>query len=162
MYTFDEMWAIAGKINGPLTKDEARILWNLAALSAGDVVEIGCEYGQATVLLAGGGPTICAERWNRGTCHQDQYLVWRKNVLDSGVASNVEILEADSSYHTWESPIGLLYVDMPSSDTTLRHINGWAAHMQRGAVLCVRGTLTPPSGFRIEKMVGGLTIYRKP
>lgn len=161
MRTFDEIWGIADKIGGPLTKDEARTLWQLSAAASGDVVEIGCEYGQVSVLLAGAGPIICADKFNRGACHQDQYLAWRKNILDSGVAGNIEILQEDHSYHMWESPVGLLYVDLPPGDAAMRQILGWEAHMQRGAVLCVRGKITPPSAFKIERMVGGLTIYRK-
>ena len=161
MRTFDEIWAIASKIEGRLDKDEARCLWNLASQATGDVVEVGCEYGQASIILAGYGPTICAEKWNRGACHQDQYLVWRKNILDSGVAGNIEILSEGSSYHTWESPVSLLYVDMAAGDAAMRQISGWEVHMQRGSVLCTTGKTTPPSSFRIERMVGKLTIYRK-
>lgn len=161
MRTFDEMWGIADKIGGRLTKDEARMLWQFAATISGDVVEIGCEYGQVSVLLAGCGPTICADKFNRGACHQDQYLIWRKNILDSGVAGNIEILQEGHSYHTWESPVGLLYIDIPNGDAAMRQILGWETHMQRGAVLCTTGKITPPKSFKIERMIGGLTIYRK-
>jgi hypothetical protein len=161
MRTFDEIWGIASKIEGNLTRDEARELWQRAAMASGDVVEIGCGYGQSSVLLAGNGPTICAERWNRGACHQDQWFVWRKNVLDSGVAGNIELLQEGDSYHSWESPVGLLYIDMPDGDAALRQISGWEAHMLRGALLCIHGKTTPPKSFMIEKTVGNITTYRK-
>lgn len=161
MRTFDEMWDIASKIDGRLTKEEARDLWHRSATASGDVVVLGCEYGQASVLLAGSGPIICADKFNRGACHQDQYFVWRKNILDSGVAGNIEMLQEDHSYHTWESPVGLLYVDMPSGDATMRQLLGWEVHMPQGATLAVHGRATPPKSFRIERMLGGLTIYRK-
>lgn len=161
MRTFDDTWAIASKISGRLDKDEAKALWQLAAVANGDVVEVGCEYGQASVLLAGCGPIVCADKFNRGACHQDQYQIWRKNVLESGLASNIEMLQEGHSYHTWESTVGLLYVDLPASDATMRQILGWEAHMLRGAVLVTTGKTTPPKNFRIERMIGGLTIYRK-
>lgn len=161
MRTFDETWAIADKIGGRLTKDEAKELWRRSAMAAGDVVEVSCEYGQSSIVLAGNGPIICAEKFNRGPCHQDQYFVWRKNIVDSGVAGNIELLQEGDSYHSWESPVGLLYIDLPPGDAALRQISGWEVHMLRGAMLCIYGKATPPKSFIIEKMVGNISIYRK-
>lgn len=161
MRTFDEMWGAASRIAGKLTREEARALWQLSAEAVGDVVEIGCEYGQVSVLLAGSGPVICTDKFSNAACHQDQYQVWRKNIIDAGVAGNIEMLQEGHSYHMWESPVGMLYVDMASNDAAIQQILGWEMHMQRGAILCTHGKITPPKSFRIEKSVGGLTIYRK-
>jgi hypothetical protein len=161
MRTFDDTWAIASKIEGNLTRDEARELWQRAAMASGDVVEVGCGYGRSSVLFAGNGPIVCAERWNRGACHQDQYFVWRKNIVDSGMAGNIELLQEGDSYHNWESPVGLLYVDVPATAGAQRQMSGWQTHMVRGSVLCIYGNATPPKSFMIEKTVGNITTYRK-
>jgi hypothetical protein len=160
--TFDKTWDIVKKIDGQLTKEEARELWQLMAFANGDIVEVGCKQGQVSTLLAGEGPVVCVDTFSDNFNEQPQdYQNWRKNIIESGLAGNIEILPIDYSYHLWESPVGLLYVDMPASDSTMRQLLGWEAHMQRGAVLVMRGKIAPPKSFKIEKMVGGLTIYRK-
>lgn len=160
MRTFDEVWAVASLVNGPLTKEEARELWRLAEQASGDVVEIGCGLGQASILLAGYGPIVCTDHVN-STCHQDQSWVWRTNILHSGYASNIELLTESDGFHVWESPVGLLHINLADPRLATRQIRGWDVHLLRGAALCVYGDVTPPSSYRVEKSIGRLTTYRK-
>lgn len=51
LYTFEQALAMTPG-NGWLTHDEARLLWDTAKDSAGDILEIGSYLGKSTILLA--------------------------------------------------------------------------------------------------------------
>lgn len=156
MQTFEQVWAIASKIDAQITKEEAKELWRIAKSASGDAIEVGCGVGQVSVLLAGCGPVICVDEFT----DQDHYTNWRKNIMDSGLAGNIEVVKEKDGYNQWESQIGLLVINSSALDA-ISQISGWDAHLLRGAALCMSGKIAPPKNFRIEKAIGSLATYRK-
>ncbi len=51
MRTFDEVYTLLPG-NGWLSEDEARLLWEVANATKGDILEVGCHQGRSSVLLA--------------------------------------------------------------------------------------------------------------
>lgn len=56
--TFEESWAKVGGMDGWLAENEARLLWQMASLTSGPILEIGVYRGRSTTLLAGLGRLI--------------------------------------------------------------------------------------------------------
>lgn len=152
---FEEAWAIASKVGGMLTLDEAKELWRTTQTSSGEVVDVGCGT-RVCLLLAATGPITSAVPFDE--FDENTYLTWRDHIWNSGHASNVFVIKKDdSAYHTWELPIGLLL--LPSWNE--QQLYGWKMHLAAGAAVVIfnfSGNI--PEDFKVEKKVGSITTFR--
>ncbi|HEY0643749.1 MAG TPA: class I SAM-dependent methyltransferase [Nocardioides sp.] len=114
--SFDQAWSLARDIDGWLTEDQARALYEHAALADGGVVEIGSHLGRSTVVLGSAAERVIAidpfpADWRYGT--PDTAERFRRNLIAAGVEGSVTLRQQHSAdaLASWDEPIGLLYVD---------------------------------------------------
>ena len=165
---FETAWKRTDAITGGLSKAEAEELWRLATTAKGDVVEVGCHLGRASVLLGAAGPVTCVDTFNRS---DNQYDTWKHNIVGSGSSPNIDVIRevrAGETYHLWNSLIGLLFISELDKTTSLNMLAGWRHHLLDGAAVVVWNgdfsALQPYGCKAIEKQVGRLLTcrYKRP
>jgi len=114
--TFDAAWARARDVDGWLTEDQGRVLFEEARRSAGPVVEIGSHLGRSTIVLASSGARVVAvdpfpPDWRYGGRETEERF--RAHLAAADVADAVTVLVCTSAaaLHRWSGPVGLVYVD---------------------------------------------------
>jgi predicted O-methyltransferase YrrM len=140
---FDDAFALADRIPGWLTRDQARVLWDAAsALTEGShVVEIGSHQGRSTVVLAralgrnGGRLTaidafVDSPRYGGASTR----AVLLANLEQAGVSSIVDVVVARSrqARSRWSEPIDLLWVDGKHDYWTCTDDLRWTRHLPDG------------------------------
>lgn len=145
---FTAAFAVADRVPGWLTRDQARRLWEHArALPDGAVVvEIGAHQGRSTLVLAQAlravddallvtiDAFVDGPRYG-GTATRE---LLERNLVEAGVDRNVRVLAGRSQAHrqSWTQPIDLLWIDGKHDYWTCSDDLRWAAHLPpRGRVL---------------------------
>lgn len=145
--TFEEAWSIADGVEGWLTPDQGRRLFEAAGQVPSDqaVVEIGSHRGKSTILLAAGlrdGTSLTAidpfddPRWGGGA---ESLEVFEQNLATAGVADRVRLyrgLSGDAAASWTGPPVGLAWIDGAHDRTSvLTDIDGWDPHLAEGGTL---------------------------
>lgn len=181
---FEATWDVASAIPGWLTKDQARLLFDVVGgLEDGPlVVEIGSHQGKSTVVLAiaaraRDGSVVAVDpfidgRLFGGTTTKDKFA---HNVGGAGLADTVELV---TDYSTrarpgWTRPIDCLYIDGKHDYWTLADDLKWAAHLPPGAPILVHDCyssigvtlgvlahLLPSRRIRYERRAGSMALFR--
>jgi methyltransferase family protein len=154
MKSFGEAWASVADVNGWLTEDQARMLYEAAArVSTGAIVEIGSHHGRSTVILASAkqhDATVVAvdpydaPRWGGG---QSALETFWANLTRKGVQEDVTLIQDYGSRagEAWEgAQVGALFVDGAHDyESVLADLKAWAPHLASDAtVLMHDGYLT--------------------
>ena len=128
--SFERVYDSVAKVNGWMTKGQARLLWrNARSLDSGQqIVEIGSFQGRSTIILASGaaeGVGIVAidphAGNDRGPNEIDGFSdeaesdnqVFRSNLDAAGVAERIDHVRkfSDAAHEDVSGPIDLLYID---------------------------------------------------
>lgn len=121
---FDEAYEMIPG-NGWLSEDEAELLWMMAALCDGPILEVGCYKGRSTCLLAYLGRQVYAvDPFDEFTTDHDGDQIQR-TLLDNLAArdlTNVEVFR--QRIEDWQrKTVGFAYLDGDHSyDGTVRQI----------------------------------------
>jgi len=145
--SFDAVWAVADRIPGWLTREQARLLYDhaLALAPGATMLEIGSHQGRSTVVLA-----EVARRRNTSLVAVDPFVEGRlfgglttkekfeAHLKQLGLRDRVELVEEYSTAlrPTWHRELDLLYIDGKHDFWTVSDDLRWAAHLPRhGRVL---------------------------
>ena len=144
---FEDAWGQARSIDGWLTEQQARILFDAAKrVPKGQaIVEIGSHHGRSTVLLAAAkGPDVTVlavdpygdQRWGGG---QDALAIFQTNLRSAGVQNDVTLARkcgADAG-REWAGPsVGLLFVDGAHDyRTVVADLSAWKPHLAPAAAV---------------------------
>jgi predicted O-methyltransferase YrrM len=145
--TFDEAWSIADGVEGWLTREQGRALFDAAGRVASGqaVVEVGSHRGKSTILLAAGlpeGVSLTAvdpfddPRWGGGP---ESLAVFEQNLRAAGVTDRVTLYRGLSGEAAaqWRGPsVGLAFVDGAHDEASvLVDLDGWDPHLADGGAL---------------------------
>jgi predicted O-methyltransferase YrrM len=147
-------------VEGWLPFNEARFLCELAGEATADIVEVGCYRGRSTIALCVGsadnGRSVHSVDPHRsfvdvyggtyGPIDRENYY---RNLLSSGMAQRASLinLTSEQAGRTWESPIGLLYIDGDHSYTAVRRdVEIWTPHVVPGGLLVFHDATDPNIG----------------
>lgn len=153
---FPEAWAKAEPVEGWLTLDQGRALFEAAqAVGSGRwIVEIGSHHGRSTLLLAAAkndGVQLLAvdpfddPRWGGGAA---ALTTFQATLRGAGLLDQVDAfsgVSADASA-TWDrGPIGMLFVDgAHDRASVLTDIDGWAPHLADDASIFFHDAYSSP------------------
>ena len=146
---FEDVWQVATPIEGWLTKDQGRALFDAARSVPQGLasVEIGSHRGKSAVIIASGlpaGVTLTAvdpfddPRWGGGP---ESLEIFRRNVGEAGVGDRIEQFRglSEEASDSWDGPkVGFLWVDGAHDlESTLKDFDGWRPHMAQGGRIYV-------------------------
>lgn len=99
-------------VNGWLSEAEARCLWSAALTTEGPILEIGCYYGRASVLLASlGRPLYCVDPFsNFDSDHPDGDAIERRWRANLAAYPNATLFRRRVEEWT-PRPVGFAYCD---------------------------------------------------
>ncbi len=144
---FDAVWAQADPIEGWLTRQQARVLYDAvhALPPGGTVVEIGSHHGRSTIVLASALPDSSRllavdpfdPGWRYGGPDTRELLL--AHLAAAGVADRVEVLATTSraARTSYTGAVALLYVDGKHDCRTVRDDLRWASFVVDGGVVLV-------------------------
>jgi predicted O-methyltransferase YrrM len=183
---FADAWAAARDIEGWLSEDQARALFEAAAAvqPGRSIVEIGSHRGRSTIVLARAardGVEIVAVdpfddlRWGGGA---ESYDVFLENVRRAGVDGRVRVVRgtSESAARDWNGPpIGLVYVDgAHDRRSVLADIDGWARWLENDGLILLHDAFSSVGvtaavlqrfllrgGFSYVRSVRSLVVLRK-
>ena len=159
---FDEVFAGVADVQGWMTPDQARLLWDAArALRAGDqVVEIGSYQGRSTVVLASAvpeGAVVVAIDPHAGTDRGPQEIsgketeaeqdsrVFQENLERAGVRDRVTYLRhwSQEALTEVDGPIDLLYIDGAHRYAPAKEdIDAWGERVAPGGTLLIHDSFS--------------------
>lgn len=185
---FEAAWAAASRVEGWLTEEQARVLWD-SARQAGTVVEIGSFRARSTIVLAaaaerviaidphaGGdrGPQEIAADSARGDCDHEAFLA---NLERAGVRDRVRHVRRPSQEAIGEvdGPVHLLWIDGAHRFGPARaDIVGWGARVPAGGrmlvhdawssigvTLALLSSVVFRGGWRYIGRAGSLAVYER-
>jgi hypothetical protein len=141
---FEAAFAVADRIGGWLTREQARVLWDEAhrVAPAGLIVEIGSHQGRSTVLLAAAGaPVVAIDPFVSGAMFgglatKDRFVA---NLATAGVAERVRLRQSRSTELRpgWVEPIDFLYIDGKHDYWTVSDDLRWAAFLHPGGRIAI-------------------------
>jgi predicted O-methyltransferase YrrM len=141
---FEAAFAVADRIGGWLTRDQARVLWDEARRvpPGGLIVEIGSHQGRSTVLLAAaGGRVVAVDPFVSGAMFgglatKDRFL---ENLAAAGLTDRVQLRQARSTElrPSWRQPIDFLYIDGKHDYWTVSDDLRWVRFLAPGARVAV-------------------------
>jgi len=137
---FDAAFALADEVEGWLTRDQARALWDAAAAlpPGAHVVEIGSHRGRSTVVLAralarSGGRLTAVDAFVEGPRYGGAATrdVLTANLERAGVAAVVDVVPSRSQdlRARWSAPVDLLWVDGKHDYWTCSDDLRWTEHL---------------------------------
>ncbi|HUD70041.1 MAG TPA: class I SAM-dependent methyltransferase [Acidimicrobiales bacterium] len=145
--SFADAWAIADGVEGWLTPQQGRALFDAATQvpQGRAAIEVGSHRGKSTILLASGlstGATLTAidpfddPRWGGGP---ESLEIFRANLERAGVADRVELHRGVSqeAASTWSGlPVALAWIDgAHDRNSVLIDIDGWDRHLVTGGTM---------------------------
>jgi hypothetical protein len=181
---FPHIWAVADRIPGWLTRDQAELLFDeAAALPAGGVaVEIGSHRGRSTVVLAqalrgSGGHLVAIDPFVDGKLFGGSRTrtEFEQNIATTGVGDIVELVcdYSTEARKNWTRPFDMLYIDGKHDYWTLSDDLKWRAHLPEGAPVLIHdcyssigvtlGILVrvlPSRNLRYERRAGSMALFR--
>ncbi len=160
--SFDDVFAGVADVQGWMTPDQARMLWDSArALRSGDqVVEIGSYQGRSTVVLASAvpnGATVTAIDPHAGTDRGPQEIsgketeaeqdsrIFQENLDRAGVRDRVTYLRhwSQDALAEFEGPINLLYIDGAHRYAPAKlDIDAWGERVAPGGTLLIHDSFS--------------------
>jgi predicted O-methyltransferase YrrM len=140
---FDVAWQHAAGIDGWLTRDQARVLYDEARrVSPARVVEVGSHLGRSTVVLGATGASVTAvdpfpDDWRYGRPDTEQAL--RRHLAGAGVADRVDVVVATSAAarSAWSEEVRLVYVDGKHDHWSCLDDLRWSRFLRPGDVVLV-------------------------
>ena len=140
---FASAWRHADAVEGWLTEQQARVLYDAArAVAPAHVVEIGSHLGRSTIVLAASGARVTAVDpfpgdWRYGRADTEARL--RSHLARAGVAGHVDVRVATSraAREVWDLPVRLVYVDGKHDVWSCRDDLRWSRFLQPGDLLLV-------------------------
>jgi predicted O-methyltransferase YrrM len=144
---FDVAWAHACRIEGWLTREQARVLHDaaLAVPPGGTVVEIGSHHGRSTVVLAAAltppSRLVAVDpfdpHWRYGGPDTETSL--RSHLAAAGLSDRVELLASTSraARAAYPGEVALLYIDGKHDYWTVRDDLRWASFVPEGGLVLV-------------------------
>lgn len=161
-HTFDDVLALARSVDGWMTDDQARRLWDRASeLPAGSsVVEIGSFRGKSMVVLASaaaertelvaidphGGNDRGPQEWSgRETEAARDYEVFHENLRVAGVESQVRHVRkfSDDALGDHSGRVDLLYIDGAHRwGPAARDIRQWGSRLPVGSVMLIHDSFS--------------------
>ena len=181
---FTEIWALADRIPGWLTSQQAELLFEQAgALPAGAVaLEIGSHQGRSTVVLAhavraGGGRVVAIDPFVDGQLFggSGTRTHFERHIGMAGVDETVELVcdYSTRARKSWTRPFDLLYIDGKHDYWTLSDDLKWRVHLPDGAAVLVHDCFSsigvtlgilrhvlPAGDLRYERRAGSLALFR--
>lgn len=162
MATFDEAMAKADGVDGWMSPDQARRLFDAAAATrAGEqIVEIGSFRGRSTIVLASAAPqgvAVVAIDPHAGNDRGPQEIegfaaeaatdhdVFNANLAAAGVASRVRHVRAfsDAAHQQVEGGVAVLYIDGAHRFGPARaDIRDWGARVAPGGTLLIHDSFS--------------------
>jgi predicted O-methyltransferase YrrM len=183
---FEETWALASRIDGWLSREQAIALADAARAVPGDasIVEIGSHHGRSTVVLAREKPASARltavdpfddPRWGGG---EGALVAFRANLRAARLEGDVDVYRGTSreAAETWHgSPVGLLYVDgAHDRASVLTDLEQWEPFVRDGGFVCVHDAFSSPgvttallqrhlvdTSFRYLGSVRSLAMFRR-
>lgn len=150
---FEEIWRSVKNVEGWLTRDQARELFEAARRvpSGSTIVEIGSHHGKSTVVLAKArqpGVRVLAVdpfydiRWGGGEKNLEIFL---ETLYRHGVASTVALHRGTSVTADVDGPIGLVYVDgAHDRRSVLTDLDAWMPRLAAGGALYLHDAFSSP------------------
>ncbi|WP_374455202.1 O-methyltransferase [Nocardioides sp.] len=140
---FEDAWRLADRVDGWLTRDQARTLYDAArAVAPGRVVEIGSHLGRSTIVLAASGAAVTAvdpfpDDWKYGRPDTEHRL--RAHLAAAGVADRVDVRVSTSRAvrEAWSAPVRMVYVDGKHDLWSCRDDLRWSSFLRPGDVVLV-------------------------
>jgi len=148
--TFDKVFASVRDIDGWLTVDQARMLYERAArLPANSrIVEIGSHHGRSTIVLATAAPQaelVAIDPYEEGQPRPLDLERFESNLERAGVRGRVRHVHASSTAALGEIPgeVDLLYIDGAHDlKTANADIRCWGARVRDGGTLLVHDSFS--------------------
>jgi predicted O-methyltransferase YrrM len=153
---FEFAWRSVASIDGWLTEDQGRELFNAARCSKDRdwIVEVGSHHGRSTILLAKAKrPDVrllavdpfSDARWGGGA---ESLEAFKTNLRDHGVAADVR-LHRGTSETAWmecaQESVGFVYLDgAHDRRSVLADIDIWAPRLQPGSQLYLHDAFSSP------------------
>jgi predicted O-methyltransferase YrrM len=147
---FDEVFASIEHIDGWLTRDQARLLYDrAAALPPGArIVEIGSHHGRSTIVLTNAAPEaelIAIDPYEEDDPRPADLERFEHNLQLAGVRERVRHVHAPSTAALAEVPGGvdLLYIDGAHDLKTARaDVRGWGARVREGGTMLIHDSFS--------------------
>ncbi|SDC97468.1 class I SAM-dependent methyltransferase [Nocardioides lianchengensis] len=142
-----EAYAVADRLPGWLTEDQARCLYDAAAAvpPGSTVVEIGSHHGRSAVMLAAALPPAARlvavdpfpDDWRYGAAGTE--AAFRANLAGAVLADVVDLRVATSAEVRagWHGALHLVYVDGKHDYWTCRDDLRWSEHVVAGGTVLV-------------------------
>jgi predicted O-methyltransferase YrrM len=147
---FDEVFDSIRDIDGWLTQDQARLLYDrAAALPPGSrIVEIGSHHGRSTIVLATAAPEaelVAIDPYEEDEPRPADLELFEQNLERAGVAEQVRHVHAPSTAALSELPgrVDLLYID-GAHDLRTAHadVRGWGARVREGGTMLIHDSFS--------------------
>jgi predicted O-methyltransferase YrrM len=146
----DEVFASVQHIDGWLTKDQARLLYERgAALRPGSrIVEIGSHHGRSTIVLAIAAPEaelVAIDPYEEDEPRSADLERFEQNLERAGVRERVRHVHAPSTAALSELPgeVDLLYIDGAHDLKTARaDVRGWGARVREGGTMLIHDSFS--------------------
>jgi predicted O-methyltransferase YrrM len=147
---FDGVFASVRHIDGWLTKDQARLLYErAAALAPGSrIVEIGSHHGRSTIVLASAAPEaelIAIDPYEEDEARPADLVRFEENLERARVRERVRHVHLTSTRALAEIPgeVDLLYIDGAHDLKTARaDIRGWGARVREGGTMLIHDSFS--------------------
>ena len=183
--SFDDIWAVADRVTGWLSPEQARLLHGAASAlgPASTVVEIGSYEGRSTLVLAhavaGRGSRVVAvdpwiDTWKFGRAGTRERF--DRGLRDAGLSDVVEVFARRSQdvRPEWRDAIDLLYVDGKHDALSVLDDLLWVDHVRPGGAVLVHDAFSsvgvtlgilvgvlPRGRLRYTGRVGSLAMFRR-
>ena len=162
---FEDAWRLADRVDGWLTEDQARTLYDAARAAApGRVVEVGSHLGRSTIVLAASGAAVTAidpfpDDWRYGRPDTERRL--RAHLADAGLADRVEVRVATShaARTSWSEEVRMVYVDGKHDMWSCLDDLRWSAFLRPGDVVLVHDAFSS-LGVTLAVLCDALTTDR--
>jgi predicted O-methyltransferase YrrM len=147
---FEDVFGSVREIDGWLTKDQARLLYErAAALAPGSrIVEIGSHHGRSTIVLASAAPEaelVSIDPYEEDEPRPADLERFEENLERAGVRKRVRHVHATSTAALAEVPgeVDLLYIDGAHDLKTARaDIRDWGARVREGGTMLIHDSFS--------------------
>ncbi len=158
--TFEEVFASVRDIDGWLTVDQARVLYERAARLPPNsrIVEIGSHHGRSTIVLARAAPQaelVAIDPYEEGRPRPLDLERFESNLERAGVRGRVRHVHASSGAALADvsGDVDLLYID-GAHDLKTAHadIRGWGGRVRDGGTLLIHDSFSSVGVTMAEAM----------